>query len=122
MAYGLFIGPIIRRQGLVKFNQPPPPPKKKYNPFQKQNQDQSLFQAEHFRPKSRGGLDFKDVPKLEWLTYDIWHMILMIYVWDIGDIYLRFSLIPYWKTLFRGVWHISKCLFISGLFCYVIRN
>ena len=30
----------------------PPPHKLKSDPFPKQSQDQSLFQAEHFRPKS----------------------------------------------------------------------
>ena len=30
----------------------PPPHKLKSDPYQKQSQDQSLFQAEHFRPKS----------------------------------------------------------------------
>ena len=41
----------------------PPPPKLKTDPYPKQSQDQSLFQAEHFRLKScfdqiLGGLNF----------------------------------------------------------------
>ena len=44
---------------MIKFNQHSPlPPKKTTDPFQKQNLNLGLFQAEHFRPKSCFFLSF----------------------------------------------------------------